>query len=362
MSAERVPLWLYGASGMLAGECLRLAEGHPRLVVAGAISREGGRALRELHTHLSNEVVTQAEDSGLAALARDAAAGPTALVLGMPHGISGGTFGRLAARVTELGGESAARNLFVVDLAADFRLRDSALYERAYRGAHPDPETLESFIYGLPELLEVPRGARRIAAPGCFATALQLACVPAFSAGLLDLESPWHLFGVTGSSGSGVEPKATTHHPYRSGNFWAYGHGGHRHEAELEQAIVTRGGSAPPIRFVPHSGPFVRGIHLTAALPLARPVQPDEARATYAAAFEGRPFVEVLEAGVPDLHRVVGSNRAVLAVHLREQVLHVMLCLDNLIKGGSGQALQALNLALGWPEDTGLARAGLGAS
>jgi N-acetyl-gamma-glutamyl-phosphate reductase common form len=252
----------------------------------------------------------------------------------------------------------------VVDLAADFRLRDPELYRATYGREHPAPEWLAEFAYGLPELAPGElAGARRAAAPGCFATALQLATVPAARAGLLDVSRPWILNGVTGSSGSGAVPRPGTHHPHRHGNLWVYAASGHRHEAELLQTLRSDG-IEPPIHFVAHSGPFARGIHLTAALPLseahAGSIDTGAAIEAFAAAFEGQPFVEVLPEGVPDLRSVVGSNRASIGASVRGEVLTVMVTLDNMIKGGAGQALQCLNLMLGLSETSGLPRYGLG--
>jgi N-acetyl-gamma-glutamyl-phosphate reductase len=190
---------------------------------------------------------------------------------------------------------------------------------------------------------------------------MQLAVVPAARAGALDRARPWILFGVTGSSGSGNAPKLGTHHPFRDGNLWVYSLGGHRHEAELAQALAPSG-PIPTIQFNAASGPFVRGIHMSAWLPLARGLDASAARAIYADAYANEPFVEVLAEGVPDLRRVVGSNRASLAVSVRGGVLTVLLTLDNLVKGGAGQGLQCLNRMLGFPESWGLPRAGLGVS
>ena len=352
-ATETVPVFLFGASGMLGGELVRLLEAHPELSLAAAVSRDpAGSSL----PHCPGQAFV-GEARATAELAAVAQSGePACVVLALPHGESAGAWSRLAR---ELG--SAAGELTVVDLAADFRLRDPELYRATYGVAHPAPELLGDFAYGLPELFRPDLvGARRAAAPGCFATALQLAAVPAARAGLLDAARPWILNGVTGSSGSGAKPKPGTHHPHRHGNLWAYSVDGHRHEAEL-QLTLAAAGVEPPIHFVAHSGPFARGIHLTAALPLAAPLDTAAAREVYAAAFEGEPFVEVLAHGAPDLRSVVGSNRASLAVSARGEVLSVLLTLDNLIKGGAGQALQCLNLMLGLPETRGLPRFGLGA-
>ena len=347
------PVWLMGASGLLAGEFCRLVEQHPNLNLVGAISREEGVSLSSLHPHLSHSVETVSLATAAATISERNE--PCVLVLGLPHAQSATAWKTLRA---ELG--SAVEKISVVDLSADYRLADAATYAKWYGQDHPDLDELPQFVYGLPEVhREKIVGSKRVAAPGCFATALQLATVPAAAAKLVSTDSPWILNAVTGSSGSGIAPKAGTHHPHCNGSLWAYGLGGHRHEAELEQALVPHG-FTPEICFVPHSGPFVRGIHLTAVLPLAGEITTDEARAVYAAAYEGSPFVEVLPEGVPDLRRVAGSNRVSIGVHVKGNSLVCLCTLDNVVKGGSGQALQCLNLMQGWPEETGLPIAGLG--
>ena len=334
VASGTIALSICGANGMLAGELLRLLEGHPVLELRSAVGRQGVGGM-------------------IAGL--DAEAHPSAVVLALPHGESASVWARIRKHLGARAGD-----LYVVDLAADFRLRDPDRYERAYGSPHPDPEQLPDFVYGLPEFgRESIRCARRVAAPGCFATALQLAALPAARAGILDASRPWIFHGVTGSSGSGNAPKPGTHHPHRHGNMWAYALDGHRHEAELAQSLGSLGIEAP-IHFTPHSGPFARGIHMTASLPLAREIGAGEVRAHFARAFEGAPFVEVLSEGVPDIRHVAGSNKAMLAVSVRAQVLTVLCTLDNLIKGGAGQALQCLNLMLGLPETMGLPRTGLG--
>jgi N-acetyl-gamma-glutamyl-phosphate/LysW-gamma-L-alpha-aminoadipyl-6-phosphate reductase len=350
------PVWIVGSSGLLAGELARLLEGHDQLELRGAVSRTGGVPLRGAHPGLTTSVVTSTLEEALVELRAALEAGPVALFLGLPHGESAAAWNTVSR---ELG--DAAAQLRVVDLSADFRLADVDLFEAAYGTPHPDPEGAEGFVYGLPELdREGLVGATRVAAPGCFATALQLATVPAARAGLLDASAPHIYSGVTGSSGSGAAPLPTTHHPHRHGNFKAYAPGGHRHEAELAQALRPLG-PVPPIHFLPHSGPFSRGIHLSASLPLARPTSAAEVHAVFGAALEGEPFVEVLPLGAcPELRTVVGSNRASLAVHVRGEQLTVLVTIDNTIKGGAGQALQNMNLMLGLPETAGLPRAGLG--
>jgi N-acetyl-gamma-glutamyl-phosphate reductase len=325
------------------------------LELAGAVSRG---APTRAHRHLGAELATLGLEEAERALVQRLERGErAALVLALPHGESADCWLALRERLGAL-----AERVLVVDLAADFRLRSPERYRATYGREHPAPGELARFVYGLPELCrDELRGATRVAAPGCFATALQLAVLPAARARLLDPGRAWVLNGVTGSSGSGSEPKPATLHPHRHDNLWAYQVGGHRHEAELEQALALFD-LRPPLAFVACSGPFARGIHLSATLPLAARVGEDEARALYAEVYRDEPFVEVLAGGTPDLRSVVGSNRAALAVFVRGELLQVFLTLDNLLKGGAGQALQCLNLMLGLPETAGLPRNGLGVS
>jgi N-acetyl-gamma-glutamyl-phosphate reductase len=358
-SVATTPIWVFGAKGVLAGEALRLIDGHPALELRGAVSRSQSD-LVDAHPHLVTDLATCSAEEARASIADALSSGERpAVLLGLPHGESRAAWPALCA---ELG--SRAHDVFVVDLSADHRLADPKLHTSVYGAAPAADGELGRFVYGLVEFdrANIAR-AKRVAAPGCFATALQLACVPAARAGLLDPTRPWILNGITGSSGSGAEPKVGTHHPWRHGNLWAYGLDGHRHEAELEQALAAFGVRAP-LHMVAHSGPFARGIHLTAALPLADAANArdvSEVHAHYRAAFEGAPFVRVLDVGaVPDLRSVTGGNSAAIGVSVRGSVLTVLVTLDNMTKGGAGQALQCLNLMLGFPEHLGLPRVGLG--
>jgi N-acetyl-gamma-glutamyl-phosphate reductase len=227
------------------------------------------------------------------------------------------------------------------------------------------PHLLERFTYGLADIAAAKlRGATAIAAPGCFATAAQLALYPLARAGL-DVTPA--IFAVTGSSGAGVQPRPTTHHPMRAHNLFAYSVLGHRHEAEVLQGWrewIGRGDATT--RLMTHSGPFVRGIYLTlhAYLPPSETVSGGEPRATagrwYRDAYRDRPFVRVLDAP-PELTHAVGSNYALLhAVESEDgSEVQVMVAMDNLVKGAGGQAVQAMNLALGLEETAGLRGGGM---
>lgn len=328
-----------GAAGYVGGELLRILLQHPAVTEVVATSRsQAGKPIAEVHPGLAE--LTDARFAGLAP--GEAARGRDVAFLSLEHGESS----RVAAEVFEAGPG------LVVDLAADFRVRDLRLYERYY-GPHPAPEFVPRFEYGLADVRGAElKGAAAIAAPGCFATAAQLALYPLREAGVVGLPA---LFGVTGSSGAGVHPRPTTHHPARAHNLFAYSVLTHRHDAEVLQAWrAWRGDPAASARIMPHSGPFVRGIHLT----LHAVLEGDGAArvaARVAAAYAGRPFVRLTSAP-PELTHAVGTNTALIhaAADPGTGEVQVMVALDNLVKGAGGQAVQAMNLALGLEETAGL--------
>jgi N-acetyl-gamma-glutamyl-phosphate/LysW-gamma-L-alpha-aminoadipyl-6-phosphate reductase len=344
-----VKVAVVGAAGYAGGELLRLLLQHRDVTECLATSRsQAGKAVGEAHPGLA--AVTGARFSG--ATPGEAARGRDVVFLCLEHGESS----RVAAEVFEAGPG------LVVDLAADFRVRDLRLYERYY-GAHPAPELVHRFRYGLADVVGCRlKGATAIASPGCFATAAQLALYPLARAGV---EVAPSLFAITGSSGAGVQPRPTTHHPARAHNVFAYSVLGHRHEAEvLESWREWTGRPDASARLMTHSGPFVRGIYLTLHARLA-PAAAAQASGTGAAgwyrqAFEGRPFVRVLDTP-PELTHAVGSNYALLHAAATESgdEVQVTVAIDNLVKGAGGQAIQAMNLALGLDERAGLAAAGI---
>ncbi|HEX5005089.1 MAG TPA: N-acetyl-gamma-glutamyl-phosphate reductase [Gemmatimonadales bacterium] len=328
-----------GAAGYVGGELLRIVLQHPEVSEVLATSRsQAGKPLGDVHPALAT--LTDARFAGLTPA--EAARGQDVVFLSLEHGESS----RVAGEVFD-----AAPGL-VVDLAADFRVRDLRLYERYY-GAHPAPDLVTRFTYALADVRGTElRGATALAAPGCFATAAQLALFPLRDAGVAGIPA---LFGVTGSSGAGVHPRPTTHHPARASNLFAYLPLGHRHDAEVLQAWRGWTGEAgATARLMTHSGPFVRGIHLT----LHATVDPGVAAQVadrYVRAFAGRPFVRVLDQP-PELTHAVGTNLALLHAvgDAATGEVQVMVALDNLIKGAGGQAVQAMNLALGLDESLGL--------
>jgi N-acetyl-gamma-glutamyl-phosphate reductase len=346
-----VNIAVVGAAGYAGGELLRLLYQHPevRELVASSRSR-GGVAVADAHPALAT--ITDARFSS--ATPGEIARGRDVVFLCLEHGESS----RVAGEVF------AAKPGLVVDLAADFRVRSRTLYERYY-GEHAAPELLPRFCYGLADVLgEALRGAGAIAAPGCFATAAQLALYPLARA---RLEITPSLFAVTGSSGAGVQPRPTTHHPMRAHNLFAYSVLGHRHEAEVLQSWREWVGRPDATaRLLTHSGPFVRGIYLTLHARLAQDaaiadgipgsIVADWYRETYV----GRPFVRLLDQP-PELTHAVGTNYALMHAAASEDgtEVQVTVAIDNLVKGAGGQAIQAMNLALGIDEQAGLRGGGM---
>ncbi len=340
-----------GAAGYVGGELLRMLLQHPEVSECVATSRsQAGKPIADVHPGLG--AFPDARFSGAAP--GEAARGRDVVFLCLEHGESS----RLAGEVFEAGPG------LVIDLAADFRIRDLPLYEKFY-GAHAAPELVGRFTYGLADVRGAGlRGATAIAAPGCFATAAQLALYPLARAGL-DV-SP-SIFAITGSSGAGVQPRPTTHHPMRAHNVFAYSPLGHRHEAEVLQSWREWiGRPDATTRMLVHSGPFVRGIYLTlhAYLPRGLAVSAGDpgtaAVEWYRDAFRDRPFVRVLDRP-PELTHAVGTNFAL--IHALESAdgreIQTTVAIDNLIKGAGGQAIQAMNLALGLDERAGLTAAGI---
>jgi N-acetyl-gamma-glutamyl-phosphate reductase len=346
MATEKRNAVVIGAGGFVGGELLRLVLGHPQLELRAALSdSHAGRAIGDAHPQLApfTELAFQAITGWSA---RDLSSGPWTVFSALDHGLS-------MERLPLLLDEAAELDLQLVDLSGDFRLHDPDAYERAYGRRHAARDLLADFVYGLPELhADDIRLANRIANPGCFATAASLALLPAAAAG-------WRFHGValdgmTGSSGAGVGPRPTTHHPNRANNLQAYKPLCHQHLPEIQQAWTAAGGDAgTEVSFVPHMAPMVRGIAISAHLILAGPVPESEVLRQYRSFYSDSPFVRLTDVP-PGVVDVWGSNRCHLCVTTQGAVVSVCGVLDNLIKGAAGQAIQNVNLMSGWPETAGL--------
>ncbi len=326
---------IVGANGFLGGELVRLLASHPFVQLTALVAgKSAGRRLSELRPALRGpgDGLLEAFDADVLAQRCDV------VFLALPHGES-----------AVAGRELVARGVRVIDLGSDFRIVDPAEHTRWYGKPPAAPELSAEAFYGLPELTGgAPATARVIANPGCFATALALTLAPLqphLAAGV-DVT----IFGVTGSSGSGIAPQDGTQHTLRVNNFVAYKPLEHQHMGELLQLLGQRG-VVPGVRFVPHSLPAPRGIHLTLVLKASE--LDGDAQALYRAAYEGKPTVDVIE-GAAAMGATLLSVRTLIGVQKVGSDVVITTAIDNLLKGGSGQAVQNLNLWYGWDETVGL--------
>lgn len=331
-----------GATGYLGAELLRLLAGHPEIEVAVAQGESSaGTAIGDAYPSLAaayGELVVGAVDPG-------GLEGLDLCFVAVPSGTSQEVVAA-AARVVPL----------VVDLGADFRLRDAALYPVWYGFEHRVPELLDGAVYGLVELnREALPGAGLIAAPGCYVTAACLALAPFLAAGAVE-PAGIVVDAASGTSGGGKSPSAAFHHPLVNERMVPYGVTTHRHTPEMEQVLGAS------LLFTPHLAPMTRGILATCyARPTSSgPSSTKEAVELLAAAYASDPFVHVTEALV-STGEAYGSNVAHLTARVdpRTGWLIAFAAIDNLVKGGSGQAIQAANVALGLPETAGLPLVGL---
>ena len=327
---------IFGASGYAGGELLRLLTAHPELRPAKLYGdSKAGLALGAVHPHLAAAY----PDATIECFEGDLD-GIDLVFAGLPHGKSQ----EIAPTIIEAG-------IPFVDLGADFRLNDAAAYERWYGHAHQAPNLLGSFVYGIPELnRETIRGAKAVAAAGCYATAAILALKPLVDAHLIDLDSII-VDAASGVSGAGREAKESTGFSTVDGSFSAYGLLSHRHTAEMEMAT---GGT---ILFTPHLVPMTRGILATCYGEATGPCDPLQALAD---AFAGEPFVHVTEQP-PATKWVSGSNTVQLTARYDERTGRVLAlsALDNLGKGAAGQMIQCANLMFGIAETAGLTTIGV---
>jgi len=344
MASKRLKAALIGGSGYGGGEMMRRLLHHPEVELVRVASIDFvGENIAAAHPNLTGQSDLVFEDVAPA----EAARGCDVALLGLPHKVT-------AAKVPEL----LELGIKIVDMSGDFRLRDRAAYERSYGATHPHPELLERFVYGLPELnRDRIRQAQCVASPGCFATTIELALLPLARAGLL--QGVVHVNAITGSSGSGVKPSAGTHHPVRAVNVKTYKPMAHQHTPEILQTLGAAGAKELALRFVPVSAPLTRGIFATAFAEVDASV--DEARlaALFDDAYADEPFVRRPRNRLPEVAAIAGSNYAEVGfavgeAHRGTRTVTCFAALDNLIKGGAGQAIQNMNLVLGLDEKLSL--------
>ncbi|MFC8100195.1 N-acetyl-gamma-glutamyl-phosphate reductase [Streptomyces sp. NPDC057363] len=332
-----------GAGGYAGGELLRLLVAHPGVEIGALTGRSSaGRRLGAVQPHLAplagREVLPTTAD---------ALAGHDVVFLALPHG-------RSAAVAEHLGDDT-----LVVDCGADFRLADAAGWETFYGTPHAG-----TWPYGLPELpgaRAALAGARRVAVPGCYPTAVLLALFPAYAAGLAEPEAV--VVAASGTSGAGKAPRADLLGSEVMGSMRPYGvGGGHRHTPEMTQHLSAVAGHPVAVSFTPTLAPMPRGILATCSAPARPGVGVDDVRAAYEKALGDEPFVRLLPEGRwPSTAAVYGSNTAQVQVALDPAVGRIIAisAIDNLTKGTAGGAVQSMNIVLGLPEGLGLTTIGV---
>ncbi len=336
-----------GASGYTGGELLRILAQHPEVEVEVATSREyKGLPVHHVHFNLRGYYKTLRFTNPSP---EEIASRVDAVFLAVPHGVSL----KYAPVMLEHG-------VRVVDLSADFRLKNPRLYEVWYGYKHPYPDLLEKAVYGLPELhrSEI-RSANLVASPGCNATAAILALAPLVKSGLIELDKPILIDVKAGSSEAGAKPSKPDHHPEREGCIRPYSTEGHRHVAEVEQELSLIAGREVTASLTPHAVSSVRGVLATCYCRASGELTDIEVLRAYASMYAKEFFIRVIHKappGSPDPKYVVGSNYADVgfALEPRVGVVKAFAAIDNLVRGAAGQAVQAFNIMFNLDEKLGL--------
>lgn len=335
--AKSIDVAIVGGTGYTGCELLRLLVAHPYVRLRAISSRaEAGRPVSDVFPNLRGHV-----DLNFCAPDAPEVAAADVVFFATPHGAA------MASVPAML--EQGAR---VIDLSADFRLRDAQLWEQWYGQPHTAPELLDEAVYGLPEINgdKLPE-ARLVACAGCYPTSVQLAMAPALRAGIID---PASIVAdcKSGVSGAGRAAKLGSLLCEAGDSMQAYAVAGHRHQPEIDQGLSDIAGEAVESLFVPHLTPMIRGIHSTVYADLR---SDDDIQSVYEAFYADMPCVDVMPAGShPQTRSVRGANVCRLAVHRRGRRLIALAVEDNLVKGASGQAIQCMNLLFGWPETLAL--------
>jgi len=339
-----IKVGIVGGTGYTGVELLRLLARHPEVELRAITSRkEAGMPVAEMFPNLRGHVklaFSTPEEAGLEQC--------DVVFFATPNGV--------AMQQTRALLDAGVK---VIDLAADFRIKDVAEWQKWYKMDHACPDLVAEAVYGLPEInREKIRGARLIANPGCYPTAVQLGFLPLLEAGVVD---PGFLVADAKSGVSGAGRKAETNILFAEAadNFKAYAVAGHRHWPEIKQGLESFAGREVGFTFVPHLTPLIRGIHATLYARVSANV---DLQALYEKRYAGETFVDVLPAGShPETRSVRGANVCRIAVHRPQgsDTVVVLSVIDNLVKGAAGQAVQNMNILFGLAEDTALADVGM---
>lgn len=344
MHKKSIPTVVLGGSGYVAAEILGLLLDHPSFRIESVVSTSNyGARIDELFPHLTGA-------GGNLAFGELESVKPllngkrqVAVFSAMPHGETAKAFTELFTK------DSQAK---VVDVSADFRYSYPAQYAAVYGKPHDAPELLKEFSCGLPDLSsETPD--QYVAHPGCFTTCVTLGLAPLFSNNLI--KSHVQVSAVTGSTGAGRQLGAGTHHPHRQSSMWAYQPLEHRHKPEIEMLLQPYTQEVQ-VAFVPHSGPFSRGIHATIFAELTDEQSVDDVIELFNQFYNASPFIKT-GCRMPTLKEVVGTNRCHIGVAVSGKQVVITAVIDNLVKGAAGGAIQWMNRMFGLDEKEGLVNA-----
>lgn len=334
-----VKVGIVGGTGYTGVELLRILTTHPQAELRAITSRkDAGTAVADVFPSLRDRTDLKFSDPAKVKLEQC-----DVVFFATPHGIA-----------MEQSPGLVRAGVKIIDLAADFRLKDLAQWERWYKVKHNATQLLAEAVYGLPEIhRDKIRDARVIGNPGCYATAVTLGFLPLLEAGVVDV-SRLIADAKSGVSGAGRKAELNISFSEASDNFKAYGVTGHRHHAEMDQELSEVARQAVGLTFVPHLTPAIRGIHATL---YARMVKEVDVQSLYERRYAKEPFVDVMATGShPDTRSVRGANTCRIAVHRPNEgdTLVILSVIDNLVKGAAGQAVQNMNLMSGLPETMGL--------
>jgi N-acetyl-gamma-glutamyl-phosphate reductase len=344
--SQKVPTIVLGGTGYVAGELLRLIAGHPGLELKAILSdSQPGELVGKAFPHLASAYPTLKYSSLEEVTTLITTLPKSAVLAAAPHGVSHKLLDGLLTAA-----EAAGTSPTVVDISADYRYTTAAAYEAVYKHAHGAPERIKQFTCAVPEHL-AKSPTRHVAHPGCFATSILLSSVPLLKLGIA--EPRLFASAITGSTGAGRTPTAGTHHPQRHSDLYAYNPLAHRHAPEVTELALAASGIQADFCFVPHSGPFARGIHATIQATALKPIKTPELIAALQDFYKHSPFVRVMNE-MPRIKDVATSNYAHISAVADGKTVAVMCAIDNLTKGAAGGAVQWLNRLLGFDESLGL--------
>ncbi len=352
MQSKNNPVVVLGGSGYVAGELTRLLTQHPSFDLRAVVSTSApGQSISETFPHLAPALGGKKFSSSEDAKENLRPKRTLGLFSALPHGDAATLLDEWIQAAEEVGCE-----LKIVDLSSDFRFKTSESYQAVYGKPHPTPYLLDRFACDLPDL-PVQVDSQFLAHPGCFTTSVTLGITPLMAAGLV--EPSFVVSGVTGSTGAGRQPRAGTHHPERHGGMWAYEPLRHRHQPEMEMLVEQATGKSIEVAFIPHSGPFSRGIHATIVANLVDGATEAKVREALESYYQSSPFVEVRSTW-PSVKDVVGTNMCHLNCRVEGGKVMVASVIDNLTKGAAGGGVQWMNHLFAFDMQTGLCLPGLG--